>query len=138
MTIFFEGDFSNFFLDKINFELTQRIVASCLFAFLQIRIEKRLCCLSSRYKNPKSLRVEFAFLQIRIEKGLCCLSSRYKNSKKQNFLSNRQIIATSHQRLTWQAPFDGFNCIGTYYDDEGIAPNGFDEQTGISVRCVKD
>ena len=35
-------------------------------------------------------------------------------------------------------PFDGFNCIGTYYDDEFIAPNGFDEQTGISVRCVKD
>jgi len=35
-------------------------------------------------------------------------------------------------------PFDGFNCIGTYYDDEFIAPNGFDEQNGISVRCIKD
>ena len=35
-------------------------------------------------------------------------------------------------------PFDGFNCIGTYYDDEFIALNGIDEQNGISVRCVKD
>lgn len=35
-------------------------------------------------------------------------------------------------------PFDGFNCFGIYYDDEFIAQNGFDEQNGIFVRCVKE
>ena len=64
---FFSRENFRIFLDKINFELTQLIVASSLFAFLQIRIEKRLCCLSSRYKN----------------------------SKRQNFLTNVQFKAPS-------------------------------------------
>ena len=41
---FFSRENFRIFLDKINFELTQLIVASSLFAFLQIRIEKWLCC----------------------------------------------------------------------------------------------
>ena len=103
LTIFFAGIFSNFFWDKINFELTQRIVASSLFAFLQIRIEKRLCCLSFRYKNSKrqnfhsnwqftvaSSRICF-FANI-IEKWFL-ISSRYKNSKRQNFLRELTIYS---------------------------------------------
>ena len=52
-----------------------------------------------------------------------------------------QNDGTFWSRSNWNlepTPFDGFNCIGTYYDDEGISPNGFDDQNGISVRCVKD
>ena len=59
----------------------------------------------------------------------------------QGVFAGIQNDGTFWSRSNWNlepTPFDGFNCIGTYYDDEFIAPNGFDEQNGISVRCVKD
>jgi Fibrobacter succinogenes major domain (Fib_succ_major) len=89
--IFFARNFSNFFWDKINFELTQSIVNRVYLLFCKYVSRSGCVAMSSRYKNSKSLRVEFVFLQIRIEKLLSCLSSRYKNLKRQNFLLEQTI-----------------------------------------------
>jgi len=107
LQILLRSGFNEFLIQKFKeaeFLLEQTIQSPfefiCFFANI---IEKRLSCLSSRYKNSKRQNFHsnrqftvasslFAFLQIRIEKRLCCLSSRYKNSKRQNFLTNRQFI----------------------------------------------